>query len=381
LRHFSRIATRGAWHKSCSIGIALLVGALALAPAAPAAVVGGGGTLIVSPFDTDYDGNLDGSVTVNYGNPSTGLVDDWYTVNAGMNGAFDHENNDGGNNWTWLQDDNDATGLPVYAQWNTPNTFQAGTLIYDVVKYSYSYGTANYTTQVANGNPGLTTADWAGQPGGSGIATGSDGTITSPAYVATLPSVVNANSLRVEFSEHLKRSNDGGNTFANSHAFIDEVTVLPDRYTPVAISSATASGQGSLGASAGVDGDAITQWYHQTAGDEYIEVSFASAQTVDALVVYTYRGFPSDFEVTDAANHPLATVSGVTGSGVGYGEVVPIKFNTPSLTTSLRITFTTNQNSGVGGLAELIPLQRVPEPASLGLMAVGSPMMLRRRRA
>jgi hypothetical protein len=314
-------------------------------------------------------------VTTAFGVPSTGVQGDWYLEGGTtMAGAFDQRFSFDGLKWTWLQNNVDTSGAPVYAQWTHPVAYPAGTLIYDVTKYTYPDvgGTANYSVKVAPGNPGLTSAAWGAITGGTGSTSVTN---TSPIFVHTLDSVVNANSLRFEFSSTTTRS-------FNSHAFIEEAIVLPDRYVRLPIDGVTASGQ-NLPASQAIDNNPRQQWFHQTGGNEFLEISFAEPEQIDALVVYTYVNFPSDFEIYDDASNLLATVSGVESLNTNYGNVVPIKFNVPSVTSSLRLVFTTNQQDGVAGLAELVPLQlapAIPEPSVIALMSPLAALLLRRRR-
>ena len=349
--------------------------ALAIASSTASAVVtvSGDGSLIGRPYDADGNQALDAGVTTNFGVPSTGLTGDWYLEGGtSMAGAYDGHFSHDGQKWTWLQNNNDASGAPVYAQWNHPTGYQVGTLVYDVTKYTYGDvgGTANYTVKVAGSNPGLTSAAWSGISAPTHSVTTPN---TSPVNVQTLDSVMNASSLRVEFSSTHTRT-------SNSHAFIEEVLVLPDRYDRLAVDSVTASGQ-NLPASQAVDNNPRAQWYHQTAGDEFLQLNFAEPEQVDALVVYTYVNFPSDFEVFDDANNSLAIVTGVDSLNTSTGDVFAIKFNDPSTTSFLRLVFTTNQQDGVAGNAELVPLQQlpIPEPASLALAAPLGALFLRRR--
>jgi hypothetical protein len=359
-------------HWGRRLGAALILSAVVGSAAAGAApIVGNGGSLMIGPYDTDYNSALDAGVTTSFGDPATGLQGNWSLQFTTMDGAFDHKFSGDTTGWTWLRNAVETTGAPVYAQWTRPTSFQVGTILYDVIKFNYPdvAGTANYTVKVASGNPGLTSTAWSSIAGGSGSASVAG---TGPIGIATLPAAVDANTLRMEFSSTTYRILID----PNSHAFIDEVTVLPERYARLTITGVTVSGAPSFPKERAVDLDSQTRWFDQTAGDEFIQVSFGSSTNVDALVVYTYPGFPSDFTVTDDANNVLATVSGVSGGG--FGEVIPIRFDMPSMTSSLRITFTTSQVDGVGGLAELIPLQLVPEPSTSLLLGLGGLLVWRK---
>jgi hypothetical protein len=311
-------------------------------------------------------------VTTNYGDPSTGLVGNWAQSGA-INESLTESHSANSSGWGWLTNNTNTGGVPVYAQWTRPTAYSVGTVLYDVIKFvGYTNTTApvNYTLQFANGSPGLTTTNWNATPIVASTSTNSAPSSAIPINLLTLPSVTSATSFRMEFSQTQARTDS-----PSSVAIVDEALILPDRYQRVAFTATNA--HPTFAAANAADMDSGSQFLDQFAtGTQTLDMNFGTAKQIDALVFYTYNGFPSDFVVRDGdTNQVVMTVSGATTTG----DVIPIKLSSYITTSDLKIEFVRRGDNNAG-MAEVIPLALLPEPSTLGVLAIPSIAMLRRRR-
>ncbi len=271
-----------------------------------------------------------------------------------------------------------GNAFSAFMQAIAPQSFDVGTVI--TAQYTQNYGTSSdYTLNLnqQSGGPMLTQSG-PGTPG------------THPYQVTTLSSVVNnAIGFRVD-QTMVTFANQGGTRYAD----FNEVMLLPDRLTPIpvvgAAGSAPATGS-TFGTLAGLTdrsgglGDQATLtggWrVDNPASDRFMEIEFSQSEPLTGLVLSNWRDMTIIGLIKDDNGVAIASFT-MTGGGNDGGEILPIHFDQPVVTQSLRIEF-----SGIGpiGFREVIPLRLaanvvIPEPAAAIFLATGLFLIVGRQR-
>ena len=208
--------------------------------------------------------------------------------------------------------------------------------------------------------------------GGSPVQSGAGLVGSTAINVTTLASKQTVQTLRV--NEAMSTFNG---TTGTHYGDMNEVLILPDR---LAVVPSTASATGTIfGSAAGLNDLQGGDNYWGGSNGSSVTLTFSRAETISALVLVNLETVPGSsapltFNILDSLSNLDASVS--MSENNSTDEFVGIKFNTPVTTSFLKFNFT---NAGNAGMLEIIPLE-APEPASLGLLAVGGLALLKRRR-
>jgi hypothetical protein len=352
---------RVARHVAFVMFVSAVALSLATAPA-HAATVTGGLSIYSNPFDPNNDGVVSGTeATMTVGAIGTGSV----SVAGGY--SQDDVVNRHDSYQSGLVRLTDGTGVATsgFVQYQAATSFNAGTVIAYQNAASYWASPTPYTLKL--GSPTVQATVQTG-PGTLG---------TAPIQVTRLSSVVNVNTLRAEIGM-TKYPPDGptGPTYGE----MNEVLVLPTRLVRVAPISVTQTNNTS------------TPWFNPPSavsdldgygwgafGNPSLKLDLGVATLVDTVVVANWdtasTGGPVNFNIKDDTGSVIGNVQLLGGA---YGEFIPIHFDTYVYTSSLTFDFTDVTN-GRTAMREIIVLA-VPEPTSVGLLALGGLMLLKRRR-
>jgi hypothetical protein len=156
---------------------------------------------------------------------------------------------------------------------------------------------------------------------------------------------------------------------------MNEVLILPDALKEVASTATTPDPVAFVGEQVTglVDHSGLTGWYSASASGS-ATLTFSGTKTIEAMVLSSYESAPVSFDIYNDANVKVASGS-LIGTGT-TGDFVGVHFDTPVTTSSLKFVLTGGSPTG---FTEIIPFEAVPEPSSLGLVAIGTVGLLRRR--
>jgi hypothetical protein len=100
-------------------------------------------------------------------------------------------------------------------------------------------------------------------------------------------------------------------------------------------------------------------------------------QRVDSIIFWSVDNGPAEFTIRVGEGSDAIHLADISMGNDPGGWVLPLKFDTPVYTDKIYLDF---KQSAYNGLHEIVFLTKVPEPATMSLLALGGLAMLRRAR-
>jgi len=367
-------------------------------------------SIYANPFDPDRNFNASES-TANYGYDATGSSTNWLLGHAPsathaldrIDGRQFYDTVTQPNSSSYIYNTSDNTGPAAFFQFTAPASFTVKTIITaQDINFSFFGNPQPYNLKFNTGSPGLDNSSWSLN---SAVASGPGTVLTHPiAVFQDIPASITADTMRLTFTR------SSVSVGSNSQAAMQEVILLPDGLRKIATSVTVGNGVGYSQDNTGGGGQGLIDaqggphsipsastglWYDLSANpatNKFFIINVDENVPINAMVLFSDLSkatSPTDDSLEFDIFTDTNLLIGHVAFDRDYSEILPIKFDTPVTTSTLRFQVTNapfyaNGGSGsdqnIASFREVL-LLTVPAPAGAPLLVLGAALIARRRRS